>query len=395
MTARRGSRRSPFLPALFLALSSVLVSAPTALAVTPDEDPEAAAVAFLLDGYADHPDSFGFGTSSEPDLLFALAGAGVGATAAAEVLADLEAGAEGYLTNSGALAKVLLAVDIAGGDAADFAGRDLEQELRAAMHEDGAFDPYAVNQTYAILALARTVDGVPDAALAWLDGQQCEDGSVGNDFEETGEAQCPGDADTTALAVQAFLAAGRDVDAEQAVAWLLAEQAEDGSFSNFGANPNSTGLAAQALRAAGETAAADRAAAWVASQQVACDEGALAGAIRSPYEGLPSTEFATVQGVLAFGAAGLGELDLTSATTERPTLTCAATPAPADDPEAPTDDGTPAPGHGTDRPEADTDDAGEGGALPATGNEHLRLAALAGALLLVGSRALVTGRRRG
>lgn len=360
--------------------------ASSALAVTPAEDPESSAVAFLADSYSDHAESFGFGIGSTTDLVYALAGAGAGADVALQALADLEAGADSYITSSGALAKVLIAVDVAGGDIHAFAGRDLEQELRAAMGEDGAFHAYAVNQAYAILALARTADGVPAEALDWLATQACDDGSIGNDFDEDGAPDCPGDPDTTALAAQAFAAGERQAELTTVVDWLLANQAEDGSFSNFGANPNSTGLAAQTLRSVGETAAADAAATWVASQQIACGEE-NAGAIASPYEGLQSLEFATVQGVLAFGAASLDQLELAGAEADAPTLTCAAAP----------DEGTSEPAPDPTDDEATTPDAEEPAdeeELPATGTE-LSLAILAGTLVLAGAGMLRLSRRTG
>lgn len=368
------------------ALALLATGASSALAVTPDEEPEASAIAFLAEGYADHPQSFGFGIGSTTDLIYALAGAGSGADLAAQALADLEAGADSYLTSSGVLAKTLIAVDVAGGDIHAFAGRDLEQELRAAMGEDGAFHAYAVNQAYAVLALARTADGVPPEALDWLATQACDDGSIGNDFDEDGAPDCPGDADTTALAAQAFAAGEREAELTSLVEWLLANQAEDGSFSNFGANPNSTGLAAQTLRSVGETDAADAGAAWITTQQIACGEE-QAGAIASPYDGLQSLEFATLQGVLAFGAVSLDQLDLAGAEADAPTLTCAAAPddETSEPAPAPTEDEATAP---------DAEEPADEEELPATGTE-LALAILAGALVAAGALTLQLSRRTG
>lgn len=382
-------RPRPARPVVTLLVPAVvlLVGAPPASAVTPEEDPEAAAVAFLAEGYADHPGTFGFGVGSTTDLIYALAGSGSGGDLAARALADLEASADAYLTTTGAVAKTAIAVGVAGGDVGAFAGRDLEQELRDAQGEDGAFDPYAVNQAYAILALARTDGGVPDGAVEWLAGQRCDDGSIGNDFDEDGAPDCPGDPDTTALAAQAFAAAGAEAELQTTVDWLLAAQAEDGSFSNFGANPNSTGLAAQALRAVGETAAADDAAAWVATQALACGEE-NAGGIASPYDGLQSLEFATLQGVLAFGAASLDQLDLATAEAAAPELTCAAAPTDEATEPAPAETDTPAP---TDAAE---DEVAEEDELPATGSE-LALGVLALALIGLGATSVRRSRRTG
>ncbi|MDX1658336.1 MAG: hypothetical protein R3343_05910 [Nitriliruptorales bacterium] len=300
-------RKVPFL-SLFIALGLVLAGALPAVAVTPEEDPDAAAAGWLVESYDDHPDSFGFGGGAGDiaELIFALSAAGVAGERAGGLLADLEAAAPDYLpTGNAAIAKTLLAVLVAGGDPTDFAGTDLEADLRDGKDDTGAFDATAFNQSLAILALAATGNGIPADAVSSLQGLACDDGGYGFD--------CSGgsDVDSTAMAVQALLAA--DADASAAVQWLADAQEDNGSFLAFGSpSPNSTGLAAMALRAAGRTAAADAAADWMATQQAGCDEE-NAGSIASPFDGQASLEFATLQGLLAFAAPRYDQLDLTAA----------------------------------------------------------------------------------
>ena len=131
-------------------------------------------------------------------------------------------------------------------------------------------------------------------------------------FTDAGDCPAPEgeeDPDTTAIALQALLVTGETEAAESTTTWLLDWQGEDGSVSAFGAaNANSTAVAAQALRAAGEGDAADLAAEYVAGLQV--DEPpADAGSIKFTAEELEGNAFATIQGMLAFGAPALDAIE--------------------------------------------------------------------------------------
>ena len=140
-----------------------------------------------------------------------------------------------------------------------------------------------ISQATAVIGLALT-GGVPAPALRFLRQQQCPDGwfRMYADRGRTCAAGPPGasapDVDGTAMAVQALLVAeasgarrlGGPIS--RAVAWLVSRQGPDGSFAGGqyapGANANSTGLAGQALLAAGRTAAAAAAARWLRSVQL-------------------------------------------------------------------------------------------------------------------------------
>lgn len=253
------------------------------------------------------------------DVIFALAGAGLGAATVAEALAGLPDAAVDYLDPASAfiearLGKVVLATVVAGGDPADLAGEDREAQLRALVRTDGADagrigDANVFDHALATVGLSSTTTGAPAATTGWLASVRCPDGgwsfglqdSVGDGSgtalpcDEAGG----GDVDTTAMAVQALLADAEQADAVAGgVAWLLQQQRPNGSFDD---NANSTGLAAQSLRAAGEAAAADAAAAFVSGLQKpagAPDAGAIA--FRPDADG--SLLLATTQGILAFGA---------------------------------------------------------------------------------------------
>jgi hypothetical protein len=283
------------------------------------EDAEAAAgwVAAEFDeptpGWAD------FGPAVYADIVLGLTAVGGEDETADAALDNLAAESAVVLGEPGAalpgvLGKVILAVEARGEDPATFVeGRDLEAELRAMLEDSGQFTGATVyDQAFAILGLAATGDGVPESAGGWLVSTQCETG----DFTYVGDCPAPEgeeDPDTTAIALQALLATGESDAAAAATDWLLDRQAEDGSVSSFGAaNANSTAVAAQALRAAGEGEAADRAADFVAGLQV--DEPpADAGSIKFTADEPQGNAFATIQGMLAFGAPALDEIEAAGA----------------------------------------------------------------------------------
>ena len=282
------------------------------------------------------------GPGSLADAIFALAALGVGGDAAETALAGIEASLEAYVAPGGvlapgALAKVMLAVEVMGGDPTSFGGRDLEADLRGLIvsggTDDGRFGAGGiVDQAFGILALTRTVGGAPVATATWLVGAQCPSG----EYSWDGSCPAPGaeDPDTTAIAVQALLAAGETTAADAAVAWLLSIQQPGGGLPSFGTpNTNSSGVGGQALRAAGETEAADAAATFVVSLAIGCDGGAAdVGAIGWAVGTPGLLIFSTPQAVLALGAPPLDHLSAVGIEPEAPVLECAAaeaTPAPA------------------------------------------------------------------
>ncbi|MBV2153765.1 prenyltransferase/squalene oxidase repeat-containing protein [Kitasatospora sp. SUK 42] len=110
-------------------------------------------------------------------------------------------------------------------------------------------------QSLALTALTAAKITPADSAVAWLTGQQCEDGGWPS-YRAAGAA-CDAkfeDSNATAVAIQALVALGGHQNAvDKGVQWLKANQNADGSWAYNPGNPgdaNSTGLAVNALFAA-------------------------------------------------------------------------------------------------------------------------------------------------
>ncbi|GAB3158828.1 hypothetical protein GCM10027290_62710 [Micromonospora sonneratiae] len=233
---------------------------------------------------------------------------------------------------AGATAKLTLAVQVRGGDPTSVNGVDLVARLRTLEAPTGRFTDRSAwgdysntfSQSFAILALARTPDGVPGTAASYLAETRCADGGYPLLPEQP---VCQSDVDATALAVQALRAAGRTADAAAGVHWLVSAQATDGSFRNGTgvANANSTGLAAQALHVGGQPLAWLRARTYLVGLQVGCAGGtADRGAV--DYDGGafdPGTApRATAQAVLGLTGTGYASLTAADASPAVPVLAC-------------------------------------------------------------------------
>uniref|UniRef100_UPI0035145CDA prenyltransferase/squalene oxidase repeat-containing protein n=1 Tax=Streptomyces calvus TaxID=67282 RepID=UPI0035145CDA len=138
--------------------------------------------------------------------------------------------------------------------------------LPSALYGDG--DPQydgVWRQSLALLAL-HTVDvAPPQAAVDWLTGQQCADGSFAPyraDTSKACDAKTAVDTNQTAAAVQALAAlGGHDAVTDKAVGWLKSVQNTDGGWgytAGGASDTNSTSVVVGALAAAGEKPAAVR-----------------------------------------------------------------------------------------------------------------------------------------
>ena len=274
------------------------------------------------------------------DAVFAFAAAGVGDDFGARALAWVTRPEfrDGYVGDgiveayAGATAKLALAVTVRGGDPTDVGGVDLIARLRSLQSPSGRFTDRSAwgdfsntfSQSFAILALDRTVQGVPAVAAGWLAGTRCPDGGYPLLPEQP---VCVSDVDATAVVVQALRAAGRLAEAAAGLRWLVSVQRADGGFTNAGgiANANSTGLAAQALRDGGRPLAWLRARVFLAGLQVGCaapaaDRGAVdfdGGAFDRD-----TAARATAQAVLGLTGAGYAGLSTATAAPGAPTLPC-------------------------------------------------------------------------
>lgn len=225
------------------------------------------AVAWLR---AQQQDDGGFGgpfgpgsdTGITADAILALASAGVdpsdvrvGETSAINYLADHPV--DPVTAGWGLLAKVVLAVRAAGLDPRAFQQVDLVAQLEEAYQPGAGFQGQGpFDYSLIVLALANAGQPLPDGALETLLSYRLEDGS----FSFTGDlTPGMGDSNTTAMVVQALVAAGAADEIGPSIDYFRATQNEDSGWtyqkpSAYGedTDANSTALVIQALEAAGE-----------------------------------------------------------------------------------------------------------------------------------------------
>lgn len=217
-----------------------------------------------------------------------LASLGKGSATAQLRLDQLEATFEDYVDQGagdrpGALARVILAVVAAGGDPRDFGGSDLVARLEATEQADGLFGvQYAgfdgsFRQGLALAALSvvtprpmsitpgpgQAINDVP--AVAWLIDQQCDDGSwlmfrvsTSGDCVENPMMWTYKDSNGSALAALGLASVGATASIDPAT-WFDAVRGMDGGWGSSPAGPdqasdaNSTALVIAALKALGIT----------------------------------------------------------------------------------------------------------------------------------------------
>src|SRR3954465_637418 len=174
-------------------------------------------------------------------------------------------GAEKY---AGATAKALLLAQAAGGTGRSFGGVALADRLQSLVGTQGAtagriadqsaFGDFAnvLGQSYAVSSLDAAGSPSASSATGFLVQQQCAAGwfrlflsdPTAADQSCDGAADATADVDATAVALMALLPQADDPtvadDVAEAVAWLLSQQAANGSFGGGtppeGANTNST-----------------------------------------------------------------------------------------------------------------------------------------------------------
>ena len=208
------------------------------------------------------------------DGVLALDGAGAGSRQADASFAFVEDNVGNYMgddfqsTFAGPTAKALLAVLAHGGDPTAFGGIDLLGRLQSTEGavERGRFSDLPVDcgsdqcdfsntigQSLAVIALVRAGEPLSTDSVNFLLSQQCADGGFRNDMDAKG---CDSDADATAFAAQALIAAASVTAANRALGWLADAQLNNGALKSTDgvANANTTGLAAQAFAAGGRKA---------------------------------------------------------------------------------------------------------------------------------------------
>jgi hypothetical protein len=159
-------------------------------------------------------------------------------------------------TGAGQAAKPVLAVVAAGGDPHNVAGVDpFSLATRTTDKTTGLYGTGVFDHSLVMLAMAAIGEKIPKDAVSALVKRQLKDGSFAFDGSKEDGA---GDTNTTAIAIQALVAAGyggqRDV--RQALDYLKSTELDNGGFpfqpgEGVAADANSTGIVVQALFAAG------------------------------------------------------------------------------------------------------------------------------------------------
>ena len=179
----------------------------------------------------------------------------IGIAAAGEDPGDAAArylrGQAGRVRDSGDIERTILALRAAG-EPAD----DLIAELLTRREADGSIEGLVNRTAFLVLSLRATGEPARHPAIrsatAWLVRQQGRDGGFGT----AGRGSAPS-IDDTAAAIQALRAAGRRPSSpplRRAARWLVRRQSRDGGFPlspNAPSNAQSTAWAIQALVAAG------------------------------------------------------------------------------------------------------------------------------------------------
>ena len=169
----------------------------------------------------------------------------------------LEAQTDAYITTPGHLAKLVLGLAAAGEDPRDFAGHDLVAGMNAGFNSTShSYGDGPIDHALYMLARERLDLSPAHGAAGYLESKQLNDGC----WEFSDSFGC--DTNTTALAIEALLAAGGDPSdsaIEDALDYLEDAQNDDGGWpydplSPYGtdSDANSTAFVIQALVAAGE-----------------------------------------------------------------------------------------------------------------------------------------------
>jgi hypothetical protein len=203
-----------------------------------------------------------FGTTVEVILAVAAAGQDVSLWQSSAGLSPLDYVATqitgGEFESAGSLSKALLVTVATGQNPRDFGGKDLISALIS--QQDGAtgmFGDTLFQHAYAVLALHNAGQSIPQDAVTALISQFTDDGAWALFGGKT-----PGTADTntTAVIMQALVAAGEWDAAAGALPYLHRMQNDDGGFpyqkpSDWGTDTdaNSTAVVLQALTTLGES----------------------------------------------------------------------------------------------------------------------------------------------
>jgi len=251
---------------LVLILASLMVALPSLAAEYSQSE---AALAWLRrsqeadggfsNGFADGSD---YGATVEVILAGVAAGEDVSTWRSAAGSSPLDYLASqvgtGTIEDAGQVSQAIVVAVATGQTPRSFGGRDLISDLMALQDsETGRFGDTLFKHAYAVLALANAGEPVPAVAVDAMTAAFTEDGAWSL-FGDTSPATA--DTNTTAMVMQALVAAGEPGAAAGALPYLQRMQNEDGGFpyqkpSAWGtdSDANSTAVAIQVLTALGES----------------------------------------------------------------------------------------------------------------------------------------------
>ena len=253
---------SAILATLLMTPFGLAAATPTPSVVPSDSESATAALQYLL--VAQGPDgSIDASVGETADFVIGAAAAGFdpatlsGCGGGAGALGYLATASDRATADANKTGKAILAVVAAGGNSADFAGRDLTARLNALYHSaTGAYgDGSTFSQSFAVLAVVASGGTVPDPAKTELAGLQGPDGAWS--YGSTPPAAGQGDSNSTAIALLALDQAGAHSTDTAALAYLETQQVADGGFvysTAWGStsDPDSDSIVLQALVAAGQ-----------------------------------------------------------------------------------------------------------------------------------------------
>jgi hypothetical protein len=238
-------------------------------------------------------------------------------------------GTESY---AGATAKTALAAEVRGINPAKFGKVNLVARLDKLLAKSGRYSDHsaygdysnAFSQSLAIIALSRD-GGAPATAVRFLMSSECKNGGYPLSFAQK---TCVSDTDSTAVDVQALLAANERLAAARGASYLAHVQKSNGGLDATGGtspDANTTGLAGEAFAAAGLKHQAALAAKFLTSLQLGCSApSARRGAIAYDATGFAESTAvdATAQGILGLADISLAKLSARGSSSGAPHLAC-------------------------------------------------------------------------
>lgn len=340
------TRAAVFLVTLVFGCTAAVIPAAAASATTPTSGQAAAGwlARQLVDGshFVTVFDGVTYPDQGETiDAVFAFAATKTASNYGARAMKWLER--PGVLSNyigsganlyAGATAKVALAAEVAGLNPARFGKVNLIARLASLIVKSGRYSDRPLNQNYsnafsqalAIIALSRH-GHAPARAVRFLISSECKNGGFPLDF---GQPTCVSDTDSTAMDVQALLAAGQRAAAVRGLTWLKHVQLSSGGLDASGAttpNADTTGLAGAAFAAARWYHNAALAAKFLRGLQAGCSaKSSRRGAIAYDSSGFAESTAveATAQGILGLAGISLATISASGSASGAPRLECAA-----------------------------------------------------------------------